>query len=57
MHLVRWFREWRGFVAEEKNRRELKLRKEVEGIIEQNCSEFMSKDIIDYVRWYDRHHG
>lgn len=57
MNLVRWFRQWRAWVADQENQYNLRLRKEVEGIIASDLREFVAKNIVEHVRWSDKHHG
>ena len=55
MIITKWFREWREFVAEQKIRREEQLKREVNELITTVLPEYVAHNIIDHVRYHDRH--
>ena len=56
MHLVRWFRQWRAWVAEQEKLRDLELQKEVVACFDERIDKMIAaRDIIEHVRWSDRH--
>ena len=56
MNLVRWFRQWREWVADQEKLRDLELEKEVVRVFECRIDKIVAaRDIIEHVRRYDRH--
>ena len=56
MNLVRWFRQWREWVADQEKLRDLELEKEVVRVFGCRIDKIVAaRDIIEHVRRYDRH--
>ena len=56
MSIIKWFRQWREWVADQEKFRDLELQKEVVRVFEGRSDKIMAaRDIIEHVRWYDRH--
>ena len=54
MNIIRWFREWRKWIAEQNEKYEAALQKKVLEYIDTTSREFVAKHIIELVRESDQ---